>query len=38
MFIIIGFDKELFEFKELCSVLKKKCGCGGVVKEGMIEV
>ena len=36
--IVTGLDKDPAELKELCSILKKKCGCGGAVKEGTIEV
>lgn len=36
--IIEGLDKESAELKVLCKTLKQKCGCGGAVKNGTIEV
>lgn len=36
--IITGLDKDATALKDLCSTLKKKCGCGGAVKDGTIEV
>ena len=36
--IITGLDKDTDELKALCTVLKKKCGCGGAVKAGTIEL
>lgn len=36
--IVKGLDLPANELKSLCSELKKKCGCGGAVKEGNIEV
>ncbi len=36
--IIEGLDKEPAELKALCKTLKQKCGCGGAVKSGTIEV
>lgn len=36
--IIQGLDKNDAELKALCTELKKKCGCGGAVKDGTIEV
>lgn len=36
--IIQGLDKSEAELKVLCTELKKKCGCGGAVKDGTIEV
>ena len=36
--IITGLDQSTDELKTLCTVLKKKCGCGGAVKEGTIEL
>ncbi|WP_218312788.1 stress response translation initiation inhibitor YciH [Alteromonas antoniana] len=36
--IVEGLDKEPAELKTLCKTLKQKCGCGGAVKNGTIEV
>lgn len=36
--IIHGLDLDEKSLKTLCSELKKKCGCGGAVKAGTIEV
>lgn len=36
--LIKGLDLPADELKLLGSELKKKCGCGGAVKEGVIEI
>jgi|TARA_B100000965_G_scaffold85577_3_gene69216 translation initiation factor 1 len=36
--LIKGLDLASDELKKLGSELKKKCGCGGAVKDGVIEV
>lgn len=36
--IVTGLDKSSDELKQLCTLLKKKCGCGGSVKNGTIEL
>ena len=36
--IVHGLDLDEKAIKALCSELKKKCGCGGAVKNGTIEV
>ncbi|WP_018984528.1 stress response translation initiation inhibitor YciH [Salinimonas chungwhensis] len=36
--IVTGLDMDAKALKSLCSELKKKCGCGGAVKDGAIEV
>ena len=36
--VISGIPLSAPEIKELAGVLKKKCGCGGTVKEGVIEI
>ena len=36
--LIKGLDLPADELKLLGSELKKKCGCGGAVKEGIIEI
>lgn len=38
VFLIKGLDFVFDELKKLGFELKKKCGCGGVVKDGVIEV
>lgn len=35
---IKGLPLAQTELKELLKTLKKKCGCGGAVKEGVIEI
>lgn len=36
--IVHGLGLDAAELKKLCTELKKKCGCGGAVKAGQIEV
>ncbi|WP_296048605.1 stress response translation initiation inhibitor YciH [uncultured Alteromonas sp.] len=36
--IVTGLDQSADDLKALCTVLKKKCGCGGAVKAGTIEL
>ncbi|MCW8091469.1 stress response translation initiation inhibitor YciH [Alteromonas sp. ASW11-130] len=36
--VIHGLDMDAKKLKSLCSELKKKCGCGGAIKDGTIEV
>jgi translation initiation factor 1 len=36
--VISGIPLPAAEIKELAGVLKKKCGCGGTVKDGVIEI
>ncbi|MDD2308218.1 MAG: stress response translation initiation inhibitor YciH [Desulfuromonadaceae bacterium] len=36
--VISGIPLPPPQIKELAGVLKKKCGCGGTVKEGVIEI
>lgn len=36
--VISGIPLSPSEVKELAGVLKKKCGCGGTVKDGVIEI
>ncbi|MBU2977401.1 stress response translation initiation inhibitor YciH [Alteromonas sp. C1M14] len=36
--VIHGLDMDAKALKTLCTELKKKCGCGGAVKDGLIEV
>ena len=36
--IVQGLDLDAKALKALCTELKKKCGCGGAVKDGTIEV
>ena len=36
--VISGIPLAAPEIKELAGVLKKKCGCGGTVKDGIIEI
>ena len=38
MSIVTGLDIDAKALKLLCTELKKKCGCGGAVKDGTIEV
>lgn len=35
---ISGLDMDDSELKALCSVLKKSCGTGGAIKQGVIEI
>ena len=36
--VISGIPLSATEIKDLAGVLKKKCGCGGTVKDGIIEI
>jgi translation initiation factor 1 len=36
--VISGIPLSAAEIKDLSGVLKKKCGCGGTVKDGIIEI
>lgn len=36
--VVSGISLPSAEIKELAGALKKKCGCGGTVKEGDIEI
>ncbi|NTV48609.1 MAG: stress response translation initiation inhibitor YciH [Geobacteraceae bacterium] len=36
--VISGIPLPAAAIKELAGVLKKKCGCGGTVKDGVIEI
>ncbi|MDU4094462.1 MAG: stress response translation initiation inhibitor YciH [Pantoea sp.] len=36
--IISGLDLDEAELNKLAAELKKKCGCGGAAKEGLIEI
>lgn len=36
--VISGISLPPSEIKELAGALKKKCGCGGTVKDGVIEI
>jgi translation initiation factor 1 len=36
--LITGLDLATFELNQLAAELKKRCGCGGSVKEGQIEI
>ena len=36
--VISGIPLPEAKIKELAGALKKKCGCGGTVKEGVIEI
>jgi len=36
--VISGIPLSAAEIKGLAGVLKKKCGCGGTVKDGVIEI
>lgn len=35
---VSGIDKDDAELKKICSELKKKCGTGGALKDGIIEI
>jgi len=35
---ISGIAKPAAELGEICAALKKKCACGGAVKDGIIEI
>ncbi|SPW67018.1 translation initiation factor Sui1 [Escherichia coli] len=36
--LITGIDLDDAELTKLAAELKKKCGCGGAVKDGIIEI
>ena len=36
--VISGIPLSASEIKDLAGVLKKKCGCGGTIKDGVIEI
>lgn len=36
--LITGIDADDVELAKLAAELKKKCGCGGAVKDGIIEI
>ena len=36
--VISGIPLPEAEIKELAGALKKKCGCGGTVKDGIVEI
>ena len=36
--VISGLPLSAPEIKELAGVLKKKCGCGGTIKDGVVEI
>jgi len=36
--VISGLPLAAPQIKELSGILKKKCGCGGTVKDGVIEI
>lgn len=36
--VITGIPLAMPELKELAAVLKKRCGCGGTIKDGVIEI
>lgn len=36
--VISGVPLDVPHLKELAGVLKKRCGCGGTVKDGVIEI
>ena len=36
--LITGIDQDDAELTKLAAELKKKCGCGGAVKDGVIEI
>lgn len=38
MSVIVGLDLDPKALKTLCTTLKKKCGCGGAVKSGTLEI
>lgn len=36
--VIAGIPLQGAQLKELAGALKKKCGCGGTVKDGIVEI
>lgn len=36
--VIAGIPLQGSQLKELAGILKKKCGCGGTIKDGLIEI
>lgn len=36
--VITGLPRDAAVLKELAGVLKKRCGCGGTVKDGVVEI
>lgn len=36
--VITGFDIDDIQLQQLAAELKKRCGCGGAVKDGCIEI
>lgn len=36
--LITGIDEDDEQLNKIAAELKKKCGCGGAVKEGVIEI
>ncbi|MCO6549481.1 MULTISPECIES: stress response translation initiation inhibitor YciH [unclassified Gilliamella] len=36
--VITGFDIDHSQLLQLAAELKKRCGCGGAVKDGVIEI
>lgn len=36
--VITGVPGTAAEIKDLAGILKKRCGCGGTVKDGVIEI
>ena len=36
--VITGFDIDHTQLLQLAAELKKRCGCGGAVKDGVIEI
>lgn len=36
--VVSGIQLSASALKDLAAVLKKKCGCGGTVKDGVIEI
>jgi translation initiation factor 1 len=36
--LVTGIDKSDDELKKITAALKKTCGCGGALKEGVIEI